>query len=246
MCVKQNTCNVVALGDCCRFPLFIESFKRCIKYWFKILKMSEERYVKKCYVMMLNDDVNGKTNWVTKLKFVLRSNGFGNVWENQGVANESYFIKAFVLRLKDQYMHEWNDTIALSTKLSTYKQFKSCFAYERYLDILNIRKFRFIYASFRASSHDLEIERGRYRNIERNQRLCIFCEDNVVEDEFHFLLCCEKYKDLRKLYIPAKYFNYPTRHKFIILMANENKTLIKSVATFLYYAFKRRKEIVIN
>ena len=99
MCVKQKTCNAVALGDCNRFPLYIKTFKRCIKYWFKIHKMPYERYVKKCYVMMMSDDVNGKVNWVTKLKYVLQSNGFGNVWESQGVGNELLFINTFILRL---------------------------------------------------------------------------------------------------------------------------------------------------
>ena len=123
-------------------------------------------------------------------------------------------------------------------------QFKQCFVYEQYLDILNIRKFRHIYASFRSSSHELEIERGRYRNIERNQRLCIVCEESVIEDGFHFLLCCDKYKDLRELYLPFKYFNNPTHHKFIIMMATQNETLIKSIATYLHYAFKRRKVLL--
>ena len=84
MCVKQKTCNVVALGDCYRSPLFIETSKRCIKYWFKILKMPNERYVKKCYLMVLNDDihVHRHKNWVAMLRHVLQSKGLGNVWEN--------------------------------------------------------------------------------------------------------------------------------------------------------------------
>ena len=94
--------------------------------------------------MMLNDEINGKVNWVTKLKHILQRNGFGNIWESQGVENESLFINAFVLRLNDQYMQDWNGTETTSSKLNTYIQFKQCFVYERYLDILNIRKFRYI------------------------------------------------------------------------------------------------------
>jgi hypothetical protein len=244
MCVKQNTCNAAVLGDCYRFPLFIETYKRCIRYWFKILNMTSERYVKKCYLMMVNDDINGKTNWVTKLKHILQRNGFGNVWENQGVGNELYFIKIFIQRLKDQHLQDWNQTVTSSSKLSTYVKFKHCFVYERYLDVLNIRKFRYIYASFRSSSHDLEIERGRYHNIERSQRICRLCDENVVEDEFHFLLCCDLYHDLREMYIPYKYFNNSNQHKFAILMATQNEILIKSVATYLHYAFKRRRTVI--
>ena len=80
----------------------------------------------------------------------MQSNGFGNVWESQGVGNELLFINTFILRLKDQYMQDWNGIVASSSKLSTYMQFKQCFVYEQYLDILHIRKFRHIYASFRS------------------------------------------------------------------------------------------------
>ena len=64
MCVKQNTCNVAVLGDCYRFPLYIETYKRCIKSWFKILKMQSEHYVTKC-LMMVNDNRNGTVNFVS-------------------------------------------------------------------------------------------------------------------------------------------------------------------------------------
>ena len=111
-------------------------------------------------------------------------------------------------------------------------------------DVLNIRKFRFIYASFRCSSHDLEIEKGHYNNIERNQRLCRICNDNSIEDEYHVLLCCDQYIDLRVTYLPCKYFTNPTQHKFTILMATQNEKLIKSVATYLHYAFKRKKIVL--
>ena len=247
MCVKQKSCNMVALGDCYRFPVFIKTSKRSIKYWFKILKMPNERYVKKCYLMMLNDDIHGHKNWVSMLRHVLQSNGFGNVWESQCVGNETYFINTFINRLKDQYLQDWTGAINSNSKLSTYyNKFKQFFLYEKYLDVLNIRKFRYIYAIFRCSSHDLAIERGRYMNIERCQRLCTLCNLNVVEDEYHFLLCCETYKDLRKLYLPSKYLNFPSKHKFTILMATQNDILIKSVATYLHYAFKRRKELLLN
>ena len=55
--------------------------------------------------------------------------------------------------------------------------------------------------------------KGRYNNIERNQRLCRLCEDNSIEDKYHVLLCCDLFIDLRVTYLPCKYFTNPTRHK---------------------------------
>ena len=42
------------------------------------------------------------------------------------------------------------------------------------------------------------IEKGRYLNLERNQRVCSMCNLNDIEDEFHFILRCPAYNDLRE------------------------------------------------
>ena len=54
----------------------------------------------------------------------------------------------------------------------------------------------------RGSAHKLRIEDGRYRNIERNNRLCQYCQMNVIEDEFHFLLVCPAYRQIRISVLP--------------------------------------------
>ena len=38
--------------------------------------------------------------------------------------------------------------------------------------------------------HNLAIERGRYENIDRSERICRYCNGNFVESEYHFLLVC--------------------------------------------------------
>ena len=66
---------------------------------------------------------------------------------------------------------------------------------------LKPRKLLMYLARFRTSSHNLEIEIGRHRDKLLSERLCKFCEkmgDIVIEDEFHFLLSCEMYSELRK------------------------------------------------
>ena len=44
-----------------------------------------------------------------------------------------------------------------------------------------------------------KIEKGRFENIELEQRLCIFCERNEIENEVHFLINCDLYKDRRTI-----------------------------------------------
>ena len=53
----------------------------------------------------------------------------------------------------------------------------------------------------RISDHILEIERGRYNKINREQRICRQCHLNVIEDEEHFFFHCQKNELLRKEFL---------------------------------------------
>ena len=86
--VYKNACNDSVLGDLGRFPMYIVSQKRVIKYWLRIVSLPDERYVKKCYNMMKYYDACGHSNWVTSVRTNLYSNGFGYIWEMQDVQNK--------------------------------------------------------------------------------------------------------------------------------------------------------------
>ena len=59
----------------------------------------------------------------------------------------------------------------------------------------------------------------------------LFC--NCLEDEFHFVLECQLYKDLRNEYIKKYFWNRPNIQKFIELLQSENKKTIK-ICQFTY------------
>jgi hypothetical protein len=50
----------------------------------------------------------------------------------------------------------------------------------------------------RISDHALEIERGRYNKINREQRICRQCHLNAIEDEEHFFFHCQKKRIIKK------------------------------------------------
>ena len=244
MCVDVKSCNAAVLGDCGRFPLYIETAKRCLRFWIRILKKPNHRLVKKCYTSMMKyfNDL-GNINWCTHIKQLLQSSGYGYSWEMQDIPNESTFILAFVQRLKDQYVQNWFTDVSLNRKLVLYKDFKLNCSHESYLDIIKIRTYRHALAQIRTGHHSLEIEKGRYINIPRNQRLCKVCS-SYIEDEYHFVLCCNVYDDLRDMYLPKKYHSQPNLHTFNILMSTRSSDIIHSLAKYVYYAFKRRSTLV--
>ena len=75
--------------------------------------------------------------------------------------------------------------------------YKDSLSMETYIETILVNKVRVSLIKFRLSSHDLAIEKGRYNNINRENRLCTYCNKNVFENELHFLLVCPKYSHLK-------------------------------------------------
>ena len=91
---------------------------------------------------------------------------------------------------------------------------------------------------FRLSSHLLAIETGRYNGTERQHRICNLCNHNQIESEYHILLCCPAYSNIR-----IKYFGnipWPNMHMFINIMSSKGRKAIFKLSHYLKEAFELR------
>ena len=96
------------------------------------------------------------------------------------------------------------------------------------------------------SSHRLEVEVGRLARPERvafEHRLCTTC--NVLEDEYHFVIICQRYNNLRRKYIIPYYYIRPNMFKFFNLIQSTSLVVVKNLALFVYTAFKERNNYVL-
>merc|ERR1711884_951446 len=79
------------------------------------------------------------------------------------------------------------------------------------------------------SSHSLEIERGRYVGRPEHERLCSVC--NVIEDEFHVVMFCPLYDELRNSFFNRVIDMFPflslysTYDQFLFFMGFNDKNL---------------------
>ena len=244
--VGLGSCNDSILGDMGRFPIYILSVKRCISYWLRLLKLPNNRYVKLCYNMLKYYDSIGHKNWVTNIRNVLYTNGFGYIWEIQNNDIDSIlFLANFEKRLKDQYIQSWRTSIESNLKLAYYKDYKRFFHKELYITVIDIPKFRKALACFRSSFHNLMIEKGRHYQLPREFRNCIYCEC-YLEDEFHFLLQCPLYENIRVRYIPQHYICTRDIFSFINIMTSNNVEIIRNLGMFIHYAFKKRNDFLLG
>ena len=98
---------------------------------------------------------------------------------------------------------------------------------------MKIEKFKFALSCIRVSAHRLAVEAGRWHQpnkIPYNERKCQLC--NTLEDEFHFLLECPLYYDLRKSLIDKYYWKHPNMIKFIDLLKSENENTLRKLAIY--------------
>ena len=94
----------------------------------------------------------------------------------------------------------------------------------------------------RLKSHLLRIETGRHgqNRIDRSERICQVCDTGDLEDEYHFVLACAAYNELRVKYINMHFRHNPSVFKFLQLMNSSDTTTINNLSYFIYNAFKMR------
>ncbi len=65
----------------------------------------------------------------------------------------------------------------------------------------------------------------------------------MLEDEFHFVLECQAYADLRITYINKYYWQRPNFVKCVRLLNNEKPSVTRNLAIYVYKAFDRRRTL---
>ena len=224
--------NEIMYGELGRIPLIVQRYIRTVKYWLKILNIKQTRLTKVLYNVQFNALTNNHTivNWVSKVRNLLCSYGFGEAWYNQGVGDANIFLVLFKQRAIDLYLHDCFLNLKNSNKALLYRNIK-----------VNIKL-----TQLRTRNHKLHVETGSWckpRSTPFDERLCFICDRDELEDEYYFVLCCPAYTALRLKYIKKYYYQYPSMYKFTKLLTIENKIVLRKLAAYVYYAFKKRNEI---
>lgn len=221
--VKKSTPGSFVYGEFGVYPLRIEIQIRVLKYWLKIIRpsMTYDNYVRKIYLelMLTNIYFPEKITWVTKVRDILFKCGMGFYWLRQKVCNENLFLNNVRQRLTDIYRQEWHCSIQDTSNNRIYKYLKNELTFEHYLNLPN-QYLRIAITKIRLSSHLFNIERGRWKKVPLNERICDLC--NVVEDEYHVFIECPRYKEIRGIYLPRTIITKPSMFAFINLFKCKN------------------------
>ena len=92
------------------------------------------------------------------------------------------------------------------------------FQLQPYIEKINISKFHKVFSRLCMSSHRLEIEAGRWAIEDRKCRTC-----NLIEDEYHFVIECSLFKEIRGKFNHKYYWKRPSMFKFVDLINSSNQ-----------------------
>ena len=241
--VRRQTSNIAVYGEVGRVPLSVLRKVRILKYWYKILS-SRDTLLFKVYSQQVNSLMQGATenNWVLQLKTLLNELGFTYLWNSQSMTKLQ--LQMVSQCIYDQYFQSWYSAVNTTSKLETLKCLNKVFNFEKYLTCIKIDSHRVALTRFRCSAHKLMIEEGRHRNVEKYYRLCQICNINVIEDEYHFLLVCPAYRDIRVNTLPKYFCSWPSKQKFVKLLTETQAATLKKIGKFLYLANEKRKTLL--
>ena len=228
MGVSRSCPNVAIHGDTGENPLSLKSYRLTLNFWHRITNLPDTSLVKKA----LLENIHLRTTWIRTIEVLINTLDL-----TDKIGNHSKFKWATKSAVDKGYQNWWKTVVQDSeqSRLSFYKKVKSDFGMENYLNITNFQQRRHI-SKLRCSDHGLEIEKGRHRNIPRNERVCKLCTSGQIEDEEHFLLDCSLYSHLR-----LKYNFEPINEATVFFTGDTLNTLL---GRYLKEAFEARDTII--
>jgi hypothetical protein len=240
--VPIHSSNTILYGETGRYPLFVKSMVKCIKYWLRLLKLPGSRICRQAYEMMLTQMELGKENWTFKVKKILCEQGFGIVWLSQGVGNEKQFISEFKERYICNYKQSWHAKLETNEKYSWFFSFKYAFEVEKYISVIEDSWLRTCMARFRLRTLGFNANKYWFHTDSSTEEPCPMCSCEL-EDEDHFLFHCKAYENLRVKYVFFE--SKPTRSCNVTeVLRSQNDNTVKSIAMFIAEALKLRQNVL--
>ncbi len=209
-----------------------------IRLWNRLISLPTSRLARRIFDYDYAHS-SSVQNWCSQVKAILIDFNDIELFANKEPCN----LKDLEAHLMEKQKLEISDLIMQKPKLRFYKHFKETMSQENYVSFNLTPNERSILAQLRMGILPLSIETGRFINQPLEQRLCKLCNEEKIEDEWHFIFECSCYNDKR-----IDFFSEITniRPDFIYLdESSQMKFLFENVhrkfAKFINCCFKARK-----
>jgi hypothetical protein len=197
LAVSRKASNVASRAELGKLPLIINVFKRVFKYITHLNSLPETAIAKQAFLISKDLYSRQRTSFYGNAMDTIKNLNLNEEIPNLEAVTSEH-IEAITKTLEEKYLTFWKHKLENSSKLTFYSTFKTDHNLEKYLVLIKDPYKRKCLSRFRVSSHNLQIEIGRYQNIPREERLCEICNSGEVENETHFLLFCKAYEHSRE------------------------------------------------
>ena len=170
-----STRNNILTSSCLVSITIIRQY-RILSYWLKIISGKKSRYVNVLYHAALSRvKENDSYNWVSDVKKLLCSIGFGDVWYNQGVIDQTWFLCVIKQRLFDISKHSWSARLVESPRARFYRQVVDQHMFHRLLDVIPCKHRIALTRLIAAIALELKLVDGRDQlfNVNRGYAMCV-------------------------------------------------------------------------
>ncbi len=160
--------------------------QEAVRLYNRFIAMDNSRINKKIF---LYDRQKSANNWSKKFHKITDDLNLTVFCNNQSIIPLD-LVKS---RLWDNFKVDWEHHCATKPKLRTYVMHKKDVNVASHI-CSNLPKYeRSLISQLRLGILPIRIETGRYSNLPEQQRICLLCDSNQVENELHFVFQCHLY-----------------------------------------------------
>ncbi len=192
-----------------------------LMFWNRVLNMDESRLTRK---MFEYDYKMCKKNWCNDMKKLFNILGKMSIVEGKTLCN----VRELQICNHNIWKDKWKHNVPNKPKPRTYISFIEQYYTDDYVKLCIP-----ILAQIRFGILPLHIETGRVRGTALEERTCQICNSQSIEDEFHFILFCNQYNEMRinlfnSIKCKVETFEYlDNREEFVHIMKYDWKCLSK-------------------
>ena len=209
--VQAHTKTLHVLAEFGRYPLRLTWMNQSAKYLSRLESMAPERLLKQAFIADCR--LPARLSWSSHLSTQLQPY-FVSAPTIENPAAQIFSLQAA------HRAHEQKLQTDDSSKTRLYRELKSGYKCEAYIQQCSNKHLRRTLAQFRTGSHWLNIETGRHKDIAREDRTCTVCRFRIVnpgldhfdafdsddewpdpvEDEQHAIFDCSGYASARQVF----------------------------------------------
>ena len=203
-----------------------------IRLYNRFISMDQSRLNR---ALFLHDRSASGFNWSKRVKKILDDCNLSNSWNR----NQQVPLELLKRRININCINDWNHRCSTKPKLRTYTTFKNDMDTAAHL-CCNMPKYeRSLISQLRLGILPLKLETGRYSNMKLEDRTCLICDTNDIENEEHFLFHCNFYSTERvnlETGINCNFNDLSTNEKFNAIFKHPFK-----VAKYIKTAMNKRQ-----